>query len=95
MLFTAMKYTACLVDQCLQCGMMFLTSQRSREFSITGQLFFYYHLKQERLVKKSNTNYNSNASVKLFFCIRVLETLTGFQMKSSTLIELHAHVWRI
>ena len=63
-----MKYTACLVDQCLQCGMMFLTSQRSREFSITGQLIFLY-LKQERSVKKSNNNYNSNASVKCIFIV--------------------------
>ena len=39
-LFTAMKYSACLVVQCLQYGMIFLPSQRSREFSITGQLFY-------------------------------------------------------
>jgi len=47
---------------------VFLTSQRSREFSITGQLFFYY-LKQERPIKKSNSNYNSNASVELIFVV--------------------------
>jgi len=92
-----MKYTACLVDQCLQRGMMF--------FDVTAfaRIFYYiywpiiiFYLKQESSVKKSNNNYNSNASVKYnFCCIRVLETLTEFQMKSSTLIELHAHVWRI
>jgi len=67
-LFTAMKYSACLVAQYLQYGMIFLPSQRSREFSITGQLFFYY-LKQERSVKKSNNKYDSNASVKFIFVV--------------------------
>jgi len=71
---------------------LFLTLQRSREFSIIGQLFFYY-LKQESIVKKSNSNYNSNASVKLIFIDLLYSRSRNaeFQMKSSTLID----VWRI
>jgi len=41
-LFTAMKYTACLVDHCLQYGMMFFGrhSVRANFLLITGQLIF-------------------------------------------------------
>jgi len=66
-LFTAMKYTACLVDQCLQCGMMFFDVTAFARICYYWPIFLLFKTKSS--VKQSNNNYNSNASVKLIFVV--------------------------
>ena len=68
-LFTAMKYKACLVDQCLQCGMMFFWRHNVRANFLLLDNYFLLLFKTRKVSQENQykcTNYNSNASVKLF-----------------------------